>query len=173
MNIVEKKLYEIEPYENNPRKNDNAVAYVAESIRQYGFKVPIVIDKDGVIVAGHTRYLASIQLGLESVPCIIADDLNEKQIREFRLVDNKTAEYAGWDFDLLEIELEDLDFEGYDFGFDIEQIDIDESDLDSDEEKNSVVVTINCGDQWNYEQIKERLQNLVDEIQGNLSIKMA
>lgn len=119
MQIIEKRLDELQPYENNPRKNDTAVPYVAESIRKYGFKVPIVIDKDGVIVAGHTRYLASIELGLETVPCIVADDLNEKQIKEFRLVDNKTAEYAGWDFGMLEIELEDVDFDGYDFGFDI------------------------------------------------------
>ena len=119
MQIIEKRLDELQPYENNPRKNDNAVPYVAESIKKYGFKVPIVIDKDGVIVAGHTRYLASMELGLETVPCIVADDLNEKQIKEFRLVDNKTAEFASWDFGMLEIELEDVDFDGYDFGFDI------------------------------------------------------
>ena len=81
MQIVEKRLTELQPYENNPRKNYNAIPYVKESINRYGFKVPIVIDKDGVIVAGHTRYLASLELGLETVPCIIADDLTEEEIK--------------------------------------------------------------------------------------------
>ena len=117
MNIVDKKLSELQPYENNPRKNDNAVPYVAESIKRYGFKVPIVIDKNGVIVAGHTRYLASIELGLETVPCIVADDLSQEQIKEFRLVDNKTSEFSGWDFNLLDMELQDLDFGDFDFKF--------------------------------------------------------
>lgn len=125
MNIVDKKLSELQPYENNPRKNDAAVPYVAESIKRYGFKVPIVIDKDGVIVAGHTRYLASIELGLETVPCIVADDLTEEQIKEFRLVDNKTSEFAGWDFDMLAEELQELDFD-FDFQFpEPPEIDID------------------------------------------------
>lgn len=117
MQIVEKRLDELQPYENNPRRNENAVPYVAESIRQYGFKVPIVIDKDGVIVAGHTRYLAAQELEMEAVPCIVAGDLTEEQIREFRLVDNKVAEQSTWDFDALEEELAGLDFEGFDFGF--------------------------------------------------------
>lgn len=125
MNIVDKRLDEIQPYENNPRKNDKAVPYVAESIKKYGFKVPIVIDKDGVIVAGHTRYLASIELGLETVPCIIADDLTEEQVREFRLVDNKTSEFAGWDFDMLTEELQEINFD-FDFKFpETPDIDID------------------------------------------------
>lgn len=125
MNIVEKRLDQIQPYENNPRKNDNAVPYVAESIKRYGFKVPIIIDKDGVIVAGHTRYLASIELGLETVPCIVADDLTDEEIKEFRLVDNKVAEFAGWDFNLLDAELQELDFDGFDFGFDADIYDED------------------------------------------------
>ena len=125
MNIVEKRLDELQPYENNPRKNDSAVPYVAESIKRYGFKNPIIIDKDGVIVAGHTRYLASIELGLDKVPCIIADDLTEEQIKEFRLVDNKTSEFAGWDFDMLSEELQNLDFD-FDFQFpEPPEIDID------------------------------------------------
>ena len=126
VNIVEKKVSELQPYENNPRKNESAVPYVAESIKRYGFKVPIVIDKDGVIVAGHTRYLASKELGLETVPCIVADDLTDEEIKEFRLVDNKTSEFAGWDFNLLDLELQDVDFGGFDFKFpETESIDID------------------------------------------------
>ena len=123
MQIVEKRLGELQPYDNNPRKNDGAVPYVAESIKRYGFKVPIVIDKDGVIVAGHTRYLASIELGLDTVPCIVADDLTEEQIREFRLVDNKVSEFAGWDIDMLTFELEDMDFDYETFGFELEDED--------------------------------------------------
>ena len=105
MNIVEKKLNDIKPYEKNARKNDDAVKYVAESIKQFGFKVPIVIDKDNVIVAGHTRYKASKELGLDAVPCIVADDLTEEQIKAYRLADNKVSEVSEWDFDLLGEEL--------------------------------------------------------------------
>lgn len=153
MNIVEKRLDELQPYENNPRKNDNAVPYVAESIKRYGFKNPIIIDKDGVIVAGHTRYLASIELGLDKVPCIIADDLTEEQIKEFRLVDNKTSEFAGWDFNMLDIELQDLDFDGYDFDFPDFNADLDISDDDfiSDTEitksKQKTITCPNCGEE--------------------------
>ena len=120
MNIIEKKITEIIPYEKNPRKNDEAVKYVAESIKQFGFKVPIVIDKNNVIVAGHTRYKASKKLGLKEVPCIVADDLTEEQIKAYRLADNKVAEQAEWDFDLLGEELDGiLDIDMCDFGFDL------------------------------------------------------
>ena len=128
MKIVEKELSELIPYENNPRKNEEAVEYVANSIKEFGFKVPVVIDKDNVIVAGHTRCLAAKQLNLKTVPCVVADDLNEEQIRAFRLADNKTAEIAGWDFHLLELELAkitELDMEA--FGFkESEAVDIDD-----------------------------------------------
>lgn len=118
MNIVQKKIDEIKPYEKNPRKNDSAVDYVAKSIKEFGFKVPIVIDKDGIIIAGHTRYKASKKLGLKEVPCIVADDLTEEQVKAFRLADNKVGEFADWDYSLLEEELlgiENLDI--LDFGF--------------------------------------------------------
>ena len=118
MNIIEKRIDEIKPYEKNPRKNDHAVKYVVESIRQFGFKNPIVIDKNGVIVAGHTRYKAAKKLNLEEVPCIVADDLTDEQIKAFRLADNKVAEKADWDFELLNAELDELlDFDMGDFGF--------------------------------------------------------
>lgn len=118
MKIIEMKIGDIIPYEKNPRKNDEAVKYVAESIKQFGFKVPIVIDKNNVIVAGHTRYKASKELMLEKVPCIVADDLTEEQIKAYRLADNKVAEQAGWDFELLGIELDELcDYDMTDFGF--------------------------------------------------------
>lgn len=104
------------PYINNPRINDNAVDKVAASIKEFGFKNPIIIDNENVIVAGHTRMLASRKLGLKEVPVIKADDLSEKQIKAFRIADNKTSEFAEWDMELLEIELEGLDdiFTGFD-----------------------------------------------------------
>lgn len=118
MEVIEKKLEEIKPYEKNPRKNEDAVQYVAASIQEFGFKVPIVIDRNGVIVAGHTRYKAAQQLGMESVPCVVADDLSDEQIKAFRLADNKTAEMAGWDFEMLDIELADIfDVDMSEFGF--------------------------------------------------------
>ena len=118
MDIVQKKLTDLVPYENNPRNNDGAVEYVAESIKEFGFKVPIIIDKNNVIVAGHTRYKASEKLGIEEVPCLIADDLTEEQVKAFRLADNKVAEIATWDFEKLDLELSELDFDMELFGFD-------------------------------------------------------
>lgn len=124
MQIIYKKIEELKPYKNNPRKNDEAVPYVAESIKQFGFKVPIIIDKDDEIIAGHTRYKASIQLDLKEVPCIIADDLSEEQIKAFRLADNKVAEKAEWDMELLELELKDItgiDMDDFGFAMDISE----------------------------------------------------
>ena len=133
MEIINKKTNEIKPYENNPRKNDEAIKYVAESIKQFGFKVPIVIDKNGVIVAGHTRYKASKKLGLEEVPCIVADDLNEEQIKAFRLADNKVAEKSEWNFDLLDEELGDiLNLDMSDFGFEL-KLDEEEKEVEEDD----------------------------------------
>lgn len=121
MEIVNKRLSEIYAYKNNPRNNDNAVAAVAASIKEFGFKVPIVVDATGVIIAGHTRARAAKLLGLDTVPCIVADDLTEEQIRAFRLADNKTAELADWDMDKLDEELSalaEMDFDMTEFGFD-------------------------------------------------------
>lgn len=121
MNIIQKAVSELREYENNPRNNDGAVQAVAESIEQFGFKVPIIIDREGVIVAGHTRKKAAERLGLASVPCIVVDDLTPEQIKAFRLADNKTGELAEWDFDLLEKELAELTAFDVDmslFGFD-------------------------------------------------------
>lgn len=119
MKVVNIDIDNIKPYSKNPRINDNAVEYVARSIKEFGFKVPIVIDKNNVIVAGHTRYKASKQLGLEDVPCVIADDLTSEQIKAFRLADNKVSEFADWDIDLLNDELEDItNIDMSDFGFD-------------------------------------------------------
>ena len=139
MNIIQKTLNELIPYENNPRNNDEAVNYVAESIKEFGFKVPIIIDKDNVIVAGHTRYKASKKLGINEVPCLVADDLTEEQIKAFRLADNKVAEVATWDFDKLELELSTLEMDMELFGFesnDVEAQEVveDECDIEVPEE---------------------------------------
>ena len=108
MEIIAKKLDELKPYENNPRHNDSAVQYVKNSIEEFGFKVPLVLDKDNVIVCGHTRYKAAMQMGLKEVPCIMADDLTEDQINAFRLADNKTQELAEWDWNKIGIELDSI-----------------------------------------------------------------
>ena len=119
MEVIDKKVAELTPYAKNPRKNDQAVNAVAASIKEFGFKVPIVIDGDGVIVAGHTRLKAALLLGLETVPCVVADDLTEDQIKAFRLADNKTAELAEWDYALLDEEIAELtDIDMSLFGFD-------------------------------------------------------
>ena len=118
MKIIEKKLSELTPYANNPRLNDGAVDAVAASIKAFGFKVPLVVTADGVIVAGHTRLKAAQKLGLKTVPCIVADDLTPEQIKAFRLADNKVGELADWDFEKLDLELEELDFDMTPFGFD-------------------------------------------------------
>ena len=117
MQIVEKSLNELTPYKNNPRKNDNAVDAVAASIKAFGFKCPIVIDKEGVIVCGHTRAKAAKKLKIKTVPCVIADDLTEEEIKAFRLADNKVSELAEWDLPALDVELADIDFDMGDFGF--------------------------------------------------------
>ena len=121
MKITEIELSTLHEYENNPRNNDGAVDAVAASIREFGFKAPIVVDSDNVIVCGHTRVKSARKLGMETVPCIIADDLTPEQIRAFRLADNKTAELAGWDFTKLEEELLEISnqFDMSAFGFDM------------------------------------------------------
>lgn len=134
MQIIIKNIVEIFPYEKNPRKNDEAVKYVANSIKEFGFKVPIVIDSEGVIVAGHTRYKAAKKLGIDEVPCIIADDLTPAQIKAFRLADNKVAEQAEWDMELLDMELDDLfDFDMEQFGFDDEEEEEDDVEAEEDD----------------------------------------
>ena len=177
MKIVDKKITELKPYEKNPRKNDEAVDYVANSIKEFGFKVPIVIDKNNVIVAGHTRYKASKKLGLEEVPCIVADDLNEEQIKAFRLADNKVSEMAEWDFPTLDDELNDLTIDMEQFGFDIdfnteeEQEIIEDEVPDVSEEPKAKLGDIYqlgnhrlmCGDSTNINDIEKTLNgNVID-----------
>lgn len=176
MQIIEKKISELKPYEKNPRKNDNAVDYVAKSIEQFGFRVPIVIDSNKIVVCGHTRLKAAKKLGIKSVPCVIADDLTDEQIKAFRLADNKTAEFSEWDFDLLNQELDGIfDIDMSDFGFDSMDLDSDgEKEIIEDEppeiDENSETICklgdiwqlgnhrLMCGDSTDREQV-ERLMN--------------
>lgn len=122
MTINEMKIKDLKPYENNPRHNDQAVEAVAASIKEFGFKVPIIVDRDNIIVAGHTRLKAAEKLGLEKVPVIIADDLTEEQIKAFRLADNKVGELAEWDFVKLEQELANIDIDMSQFNFDLKEL---------------------------------------------------
>lgn len=137
MEIRELNVDEIIPYENNPRFNDEAVEAVANSIKEFGFKVPIILDKDKVIIAGHTRLLAAKRLGMESVPVIFADDLTEEQVKAFRLADNKVGEIATWDITKLNKELEELKDLGVQmdlFGFEMPDVNIvveDDYDIDT------------------------------------------
>lgn len=128
---------ELIPYENNPRHNEQAIDIVANSIIEFGFKVPIVVDKDNIIITGHTRVKAAKKLNMEEVPVIVATDLSEEKIKAFRIADNKTAEYATWDMEKLNEELDALKLIGFDmtkFDFQLPEADIEEDDFDFDEE---------------------------------------
>lgn len=128
MEIVNIKTDMLIPYVNNPRHNEDAVEKVMASIQEFGFKVPLVIDKNNVVVTGHTRLKAAKKLGIEEVPCVVADDLSDAQIKAFRIADNKVSEYAEWDEELLQVELEQL--EELDFNLDSLSIDFSDFDLD-------------------------------------------
>jgi len=130
MQTIDIAISRIIPYENNPRYNENAVDAVARSIEEFGFQQPIVVDKDYVIIAGHTRHKAALKLGLETVPCVVADNLTEEQVRAYRLADNKVGELAKWDFDKLEVEMDGIEnIDMGDFGFDLGGVDIDWEDV--------------------------------------------
>lgn len=137
MKVKNLAIEKLVPYENNPRNNEAAVDYVANSIKEFGFQVPIVVDKDNVIVAGHTRYKAALKLGLTEVPVVVAEDLTPKQIKAFRLADNKTAEKASWDFEKLAEEIEGLDTEIdlTEFGFGEFELDVLKNGEEFDDEQ--------------------------------------
>ena len=163
MLIINKSVEALRAYDKNPRRNDEAVEYVANSIREFGFKVPVIIDKNDVIVCGHTRVKAAVKLGMGEVPCIVADDLTPAQIKAFRLADNKVGELAMWDWDLLGDEMEELDELGIDmsdFGF--LSLDDDDEPQDapqdlSDEVREVYEVIIECGSEGEQEAVYYRL----------------
>ena len=167
MNVIEKRLDEIFPYENNPRNNDEAVEYVAESLKAYGWKQPLVVDKNGVIVVGHTRYKAARLLGMETAPVVIADDLTEDEVNGYRLADNKVSDFSHWDNKKLLEELdkipEDL-FTGFDISETFDKL-LDESDNDAielNEAGTTYEVTFRSEDMRKIEMIKEMWENLND-----------
>lgn len=160
LKVEQWKTENVIPYKNNPRQNDQAVESVAESIKQFGFQQPIVVDKDGVIIVGHTRLKAAKKLGLKTVPVIVADNLSEEKAKAYRLADNKTGELAGWNFELLDIELQELnelsDIDMTDFGF-FESSNISDEDLEKwledekepkeeQEESKETLVCPKCGE---------------------------
>ena len=164
MKIIYKKLEDLKLYKNNPRYNDEAVEYVANSIKEFGFKVPIIIDKNNEIITGHTRYKASKQLGLEEVPCIIADDLSEEQIKAFRLADNKVSEKSQWNYDLLDAELNDiLDIDMSEFDFNLNEL-IDDNEIErtdlSDKVFEKYEIIIKCSDE---NDLEEKYNKLIEE----------
>lgn len=151
--IIQKDITEVIPYDKNPRKNENAVDMVANSIRAFGFRSPIIIDEHNVIICGHTRFKAAKKLGLKKVPCIVATGLTDAEIRAYRIADNKVGELAEWDKSLLGEELNMCDIDMKQFGFD-ENVD----SLDS--EKYSQI-----GDLIQYEPKTEcpDINDLIDE----------
>ena len=153
--IVYKKLSELHLNDRNPRINDNAVDVVAKSIEKYGFKNPLIVDSNGKIWCGNTRYKASKKLGLKEVPCIVADDLTEEQIREYALLDNKTNELAEWDFDLLGEELADLDLSDFDLDWGINEDDNSNKErIDKSDKLNDIYeITISCQNENDLENI--------------------
>ena len=121
MKVANKNLAELMPYAGNAKKHDSTqIANVAESIKQFGFVQPIVIDQNGVIVIGHCRALAAKKLGMKEVPCVCVDDLTPEQVNALRIVDNKSNE-SPWDFDILPDELADIDLSGFDFDFGLDK----------------------------------------------------
>ena len=164
MQVVAKSVDEIKPYENNPRNNDDAVDAVANSIKEFGWQQPIVVDIGGVIIAGHTRYKAAQKLGLKTVPVVVAKDLSEEQVKAYRLADNKSGELATWDDELLEDELVGIDdIDMADFGFDDSGKEVnDEADVDSldlsDNVEEKFELKVECQDEKSLEDLYDRLQ---------------
>lgn len=144
------KMNEIIPYENNPRNNDDAVEAVKESIKQCGYIAPIIVDENMVILAGHTRYKALQTLGVTLAEVKIVTNMSEEQKKKYRILDNKTNELAGWDFQKLEEELMGLDFDGFDFGFDevkaIDNLDDFFTDAEPKEKEPKKIQCPHCGE---------------------------
>lgn len=175
MQIIEMETSELVPYAHNPRNNADAVDAVAASIKEFGFKVPIIVDSNNEVVAGHTRLKAAEKLKLEKVPVIVANDLSDEQIKAFRLADNKVGELAEWDDELLAIELEELEnleFDMSEFGFDIPEIEMeaeivedefDEQLADDPVSKLGDIYQLGrhrlmCGDSTNSDQVEQLLE---------------
>lgn len=147
--IEYKRLEDIRPYDNNPRRNDAAVAPTAASIKEFGFQAPIIVDKDGVIIAGHTRYKAAKRLKLETVPVVVAAELSPEQVRAYRIADNSTGEVAQWELDLLAGELATIDYDMAEFGLDVGMLTAEEQVKEDDYEVEPPITPISkTGDIW-------------------------
>lgn len=186
MKVQNIDIDKIKPYDKNPRNNDEAVEYVANSLKEFGWQQPIVVDKDMIIVVGHTRYKAAQKLGYEKVPVVVADKLTPEQIKAYRLADNKTAEKAEWDVDLLDVELNDIDITSdldmTDFGFDLndleeeqqldpqiseDQFEADENEIETDIQKGQVFKLgrhrLMCGDSTSKDDVNKLIgKKIVD-----------
>lgn len=160
MELKKIELSKIKPYEKNARKNDEAVEYVIKSIEQCEYVAPIILDENNVILAGHTRYKALKKLGYTEAECVIKEGLSEEQKKKYRLLDNKTAEFAEWDFDLLKDELDGLDFEDLDIDWGIDCSEIEQ--LNERKEANfneTISVIIECSSDIEAEEIFNKLQS--------------
>ena len=136
MDVISMAISDIKPYPNNPRKNDDAVTATANSIKEFGWQQPIIVDKDNIIIAGHTRYKAAKQLNMDKVPVVVAKNLSKEQVKAYRLADNKTGEIADWDSEFLEDELANIiDFDMEDFGFEQIKNDVNIDDIFFDDEE--------------------------------------
>ena len=168
LNIEYMGLNEIIPYEFNPRFNDEAVEKVAESIKAFGFKVPVIIDTNNVLIAGHTRIKASEKIGLKEIPVIRATDLTDEQVKAYRLADNKVAEFSEWDYELLESELSDIlnmDMEAFGFEELFDEMEA-ESDIDLYTDKVETPVYEVTGEKPSLEELfdDEKTNQLISEI---------
>jgi len=187
MKIQELNIEQIIPYAKNPRQNDEAIAKVASSLKEFGWRQPIVVDKEMVVIAGHTRLGAAMRLGYKKVPIHIATDLTDNQIKAYRIADNRVGQEAKWDEGLLSLELKDLDVDGYDLtqtGFDSEELDVllaeavEEGLVDEDqvppepEEATSVLGDVwllgnhrvMCGDSTNFAQVELLMNNKIAKL---------
>lgn len=159
MKVENLNISEIFPYDKNPRNNKNAVKATANSIKEFGFQQPIVVDKDNVIIVGHTRYSAAKKLKLKTVPIVVADQLSDEKVKAYRLADNKTHDLSDWDDNLLDEELEGiLNIDMEQFGFEDEEIEEDEKDI-SDSIKEVYQVVINCKDEEDLESTYNQLDS--------------
>lgn len=173
MEIRNISVKDLIPYDRNTKKHDKTqINNVAESIKQYGFVQPIVIDKNNTVVIGHCRLLAAKQLKMKEVPCVCVEDLTEEQVKALRIVDNKSNE-SEWDFDILPDELAELDLSDFDFdfGIDEEEEDFDENDLERDDEKDGgVLIQITFRNLQEYKNAENAIKDIIGD--ATMTVKM-
>ena len=150
MKIKLQDITSVQPYDRNPRINDGAVDAVAASLREFGFRQPVVVDADNIIIVGHARYKAAVKMGLQKIPVHVATDLTPEQVKAYRIADNKTNELSDWDFSLIEAELENIEFDMSVFGF--EPLDFDPVSADEvpklDKIETKSIVCPHCGGEF-------------------------